>query len=121
MYIKKEVGHGRGEFEIAGEYGNLKARDLVDRDLYLNCGPAVGILPLDMVLERSQGKRRLRIKDKTSTKIHLHRQVLALLLMPPSTRDEATLAGGEPTLGSAHSRVSRPATGLVPRAARHAR
>lgn len=107
MYIKKEVGNGRGEFEIAGEHDGLKANDLVDLDLYLDCGLPYGVRPLDMVLRHSQGKLRLRIKDKAAGKIHLHRQVLALLMLPQSVRDETVLHGGQPTVMYLRYVVSR--------------
>ena len=109
MYIKKETSGGRGEFEIAGEHNGIKAADLANLDLYLNCGPFYGVRPLDMLLRRSQsqGKLRLRIKDNSAGKMHLHRQVLALLLLPQSIRDETLLPGGQPTVMFQRFVVSR--------------
>lgn len=107
MYIKKEFSNGRGELELAGELDGVRAIDMLGRDLYLDCGPPYGVRPLDVFVGDKQGKKRLRIRGSAEGRIHLHRQLLALLMLPESTRDEKTLRGGQPTVMYRRFAVSR--------------
>jgi hypothetical protein len=93
MYLMKRPSGGRGEYEIAEAFGEAMPHDLLNRELRLVSG-RWGARPTGIVLRDQGGKPRLRI-DQTGA-VHVHRQIAATVLLPKSTRDEATLVGGFP-------------------------
>lgn len=99
MHIHKQSSGGRGEFELVENIGAYGPHDLSGLPILLDCGK-YGIRPTYVALraEKGQGKQRLRRLDGFSNAIHIQRQALAILLLPPSIRDESKLLGGEPVV-----------------------
>ena len=91
----KRPSGGRGEFELAEQFGSVGPRDLIDHDLRVDFTP-LSIKSVGVRVRLLDGKLRLRLTDKSY--MHLHRQVIAALLLPKSIRDETRLAGGRPTI-----------------------
>lgn len=99
MYIKKQRGKGRGEFELANEVDGIKASELTGLELYLDCGLYYGVRSTQVRVTKNQGKARLRIVDPHKPgALHLYSQVLSMLLLPESIREEKNLPGGQPTV-----------------------
>lgn len=96
MEIHKRPSHGRGEYELAGTVSGLSTSDLLNIPLALDTESALGHIETGVVLRSQGGKPRLRLLD--SARIHIQRQIEALLIMPKSTRDEAQLVGGQPVV-----------------------
>lgn len=97
MYIGKRPSSGRGEFEIAEALGGIAPADLIDRPIVLDCGP-YGMRPTAVELRSDASQGKLRLRRIGTGGIQIHRQVLAMLLYPRSTRDESTLPGGQPVV-----------------------
>ncbi len=96
MYLTKLTsGGGRGDYEVAGDYGSIKASDLLGHDLRVSLD-AGSPASTGLFVSYQGGKRRLRRRN--STGIQIQRQVAAALLLPKATRDETTLLGGQPTI-----------------------
>lgn len=104
MYIQKRPSRGRGEYEIAEQYGRIGPHDLVDKDITIILG-SIGPVQSGVVLKEQGHKLRLRLTNRHQ--IHLHRQITALLLLPKSIREEARLPGGQPTVMENRYLVSR--------------
>lgn len=96
MFIKKRTSGGRGEYEIAENFGSTSPHDLVGLELRWYAYP-YGVRPTAIRLAEQGGKLRLRI-EPNSNYVHIHRQVQAALLLPKPIRDESTLAGGRPVV-----------------------
>lgn len=99
MYIGKRPSGGRGEFEIAEPLagGELMPADLVDRPIWLDCGP-FGIRPTNVELRIDASQAKLRLRRTGTGGMHLHRQVVAMLMLPRSIREESRLPAGEPVV-----------------------
>jgi putative restriction endonuclease len=96
LEIHKRPSNGRGEYELAGSVSGLSTMDLLDLPLTLDTESSMGQIQTGIVLRSQGGKPRLRRLDLQ--RIHIQRQIEALLVMPKSTRDEAQLVGGEPVV-----------------------
>lgn len=96
MDIIKRSSGGRGEYEIAGAYRSLSPHHLQAHELVIELGGPYGQLRTGIKLVVQGGKCRLRISS--SAKIHIHRQLESILLMPKSIREEGQLVGGQPVI-----------------------
>lgn len=90
----KRPSGGRGDYEMAGRDGNFRATDLSERHLMIDAQP-FGVFATAVVARVQGGKVRLRLQDGG---IQLPRQFEAMMLLPRSRRQEATLHGGRPVI-----------------------
>lgn len=98
MRISRQTSGGRGEYELAEDYGSIRPTDLYDLPIILDMGEGI-VVNTQVALKRSetQGKRRLRLLHERRD-IQIPRQVAAALLMPRPVRKRGDLGAGEPVL-----------------------
>ncbi|MEI9974600.1 MAG: hypothetical protein WDO73_22670 [Ignavibacteriota bacterium] len=96
MRISRRTSGGRGEYEISEPAPNgLTPNDLLQRSILLEMSDdwqfeaGVHLSP--------QGSKR-RLRRNAGTKMQLHRQVAAALMMPHSVRADNALGRGMPIL-----------------------
>jgi len=96
MRISRRTSGGRGEYEISeATPEGITPHDITDCRLILNLGRSITI-DTATELRHAQGKFRLRMLDEAQ--IHLHRQLVAALLMPEAVRADRPLGAGSPVL-----------------------
>lgn len=96
MRITRRTSGGRGEYEISERApGRISPSDLVEKDIVLNLGRGVRF-DTGTTLRHVQGKFRIRLKP--GTEMHLHRQVVASLMLPESVRASSALGSGFPVI-----------------------
>lgn len=94
MRITRRPSGGRGEYELAEEYRDIRARDLINYCISLEL-PEDLLIHTRICLVEQGGKLRLRMRGAD---IHIQRQLTAAFLMPDSQREFGTLGAGEPIL-----------------------
>jgi hypothetical protein len=97
MRISRRPSGGRGEYELAGTQGKVRARDLQNYFITLDL-PGGLIIPTRIRVIDQGGKLRLRLKG---AEIQIQRQITAAFLMPDSQREFGVLGAGEPVLQEA--------------------
>jgi hypothetical protein len=86
MKIAFRTSGGRGEYEIAGSQGNIKAKDLALFTIDYQVSPNV-FVPGKCYLKIQNEKPRIRLsKDLDKTKTHIQRWLSAILWLPEPTR-----------------------------------
>lgn len=98
MRISRRTSGGRGEYEISElSSDGLSPHDLTEQRLILDLGGGL-LLDTGTVLKHAEGKFRIRIlpSDERPRRVHLHRQLVAALLLPNSIRANHTMGGGKP-------------------------
>ena len=84
MYIARRTGGGRGVYEVAGQTATgLQPTDLVGRHISFEFDDGLQV-PLGLSLQSQGGKPRLILE---SARIHVQRQLAAILLLPKPRRD----------------------------------
>lgn len=94
MRITRRPSGGRGEYELAEEYRDLRARDLINYIISLEL-PEDLLIHTRIYVSDQGGKLRLR---KNGADMQIQRQLTAAFLMPDSQREFGTLGAGEPVL-----------------------
>jgi putative restriction endonuclease len=94
MRITRRPSGGRGEYELAEEYRDLRARDLINYNISLEL-PEDLLIHTRIYVSDQGGKLRLR---RRGADMQIQRQLTAAFLMPDSQREFVTLGGGEPIL-----------------------
>ena len=95
MYFGYRPSGGRGEYEVAGTYGDLRTHDLLEWTFWIDAGPLNVIKETDLMLIEQGGKPRLRT---TANVPQIQMQIGALLLLPESTRDHTKVSHGLPVI-----------------------
>ena len=96
MRISRRSSGGRGEYEISENTPEgVTPTDLLDHRLILGFGGGT-VVDTNATLRHQGGK--FRIRRLSSTTIHPHRQVAALLMMPHPVREDVNWGRGYPIM-----------------------
>ena len=95
LVIRKRPSNGRGEYELAGEDGSVRAQSLVGRRFILSISPGLSH-DTHTLLQPDSGKLRFRIEKSGAGTIQIARQIAAYSMLPKPTRDESRAKGHEP-------------------------
>lgn len=96
MRISRRTSGGRGEYEISEQTpSGITPKDLIGCRLALMLAKNF-VIDSATELRHAQGKFRIRMLPECE--MHLHRQLVAALLMPESVRADAALGAGSPVL-----------------------
>jgi len=104
MKIVRRSSGGRGEYELSNRdaVSGLVPNDVVDREVRLHLAGGL-TLRTGTEVRHSDGKHRFRLLDtveSTGGRMHIHRQVAALLLLPEPVREDDDLGTGVPVLAA---------------------
>jgi hypothetical protein len=83
---------GRGEYELAGHQANIRASDLIDRQLDFELTPEITI-PGRQAVRRVDGKPRIRLESGATSR-HIYLPLAAALLLPKPKREVAATGTG---------------------------
>lgn len=96
MRITRRTSGGRGEYEISESTPEgVAPSDILDRHLVLNLGRKLQF-DTGTTLRHVQGKFRIRLEPGTD--MHLHRQLVAYLMLPEAVRADERLGTGVPVI-----------------------
>jgi len=96
MRITRRTSGGRGEYEISERTAEgISPSDIIDRRLFLHLGQRIQF-DTGTILRHAQGKFRIRLEP--GTEIHLHRQLVACLMLPEAIRANEKLGTGAPVI-----------------------
>ncbi|MFZ2114676.1 MAG: HNH endonuclease [Solirubrobacteraceae bacterium] len=94
MRIALRPSGGRGEYELTGRQGSVRASDLFDREMAFQITPEL-VLPGRQAAHRVQGKPRIRLDDRTKD-LHAYRLLAGTLILPRPKRElRATSPGSD--------------------------
>lgn len=98
LYVRKRSSGGRGEYELAGEYQGLRARDFLGCHFSIKLGDI--LVPSHVELSMQGGKPRLRLDNGNDRKrqTHLAGLLSIFLLMPRPCRSESAASHALPIL-----------------------
>jgi hypothetical protein len=104
MRIVLRTSGGRGEYEISGSQGNVRASHVVDHHVVLEFLPGQRLATHNYI-RRLQGKTRLRLQDPHADR-HIYLIVADALLLPKPKREIRETAGGNVQLAENNYSVS---------------
>jgi len=93
LTLRKQPSGGRGEYELVGSSGQYNASNFDEYGFLLQT--PYGVKQTEVILSHQGRKRRLRL---TASVPHLQRQMAALAMLPPSTRDENAVSDALPVV-----------------------